>query len=178
MSSPSDERALVTRVIEQRDEAAFRALYRLHTPALYRLALRLSGGSGATADEAVHDAWIRAAEGLAGFEWRSALRTWLTGILLNCLREGWRETAEPTEPLDDHVPASATISVELRIDLETALRELAPGYRSVLVLHDIEGYTHEEIAALLGIDAGTSKSQLARGRRVLRRRLERSGESA
>ena len=177
MSPLPDERALVARVVLQRDEAAFRELYGLHTPTLYRLALRLSDGSATTAEEAVHDAWVQAAEGLARFEWRSALRTWLTGILLNCLRHGWREYRESAEQLDDDVPAAVTGSAELRIDLETALGELAPGYRRVVVLHDIEGYTHEEIASLLGIDAGTSKSQLARGRRILRRRLEGPGES-
>lgn len=177
MSSLPDERALVRRVVHQHDEAAFRRLYRLHTPALYRLALRLSDGNSTAAEEAVHDAWVRAAEGLARFEWRSALRTWLTGILLNCLRQNWREQTESGVQLDEDTPAAVTGSAELRIDLEAALQELAPGYRRVVVLHDVEGYTHEEIASLLGIDAGTSKSQLARGRRVLRRRLEGPGES-
>jgi RNA polymerase sigma-70 factor, ECF subfamily len=172
------DHALVDRVIGRRDERAFRTLYARHTPALYAMAMRLTA-EPADAEDAVHDAWIRAIEALPRFEWRSSLRTWLTSILINRLREIDRQERH-TVPIDDDLPAVAP-PVELPrsvdpIDLEAAIRALPPGYRRVLVLHDIEGFTHEDIAALLGVTAGTSKSQLAHARRHLRRTLSPDSE--
>src|SRR5262249_9648083 len=90
MSAEDDDRALITAVVGTRDEAAFRALYRRHTPALYRLALRLGGSDESWAEDLVQQTWIRAVEVLPGFAWRSAFRTWLLGIAVNCAREDWR----------------------------------------------------------------------------------------
>jgi RNA polymerase sigma-70 factor (ECF subfamily) len=172
------DRALVTRVIEGRDEWAFRALYARHTTALYAMAMRLTA-EPADAEDAVHDAWVRAIEALPRFEWRSSLRTWLTSILLNRLREVDRQERH-TVPIDDDLAAGEPL-VELPravdpLDLEAAIRALPAGYRRVLVLHDIEGFTHEDIAALLGVTAGTSKSQLAHARRHVRRTLSPDSE--
>ncbi|HUF26129.1 MAG TPA: RNA polymerase sigma factor [Gemmatimonadaceae bacterium] len=167
------DRALADRVTSRRDPASFRALYARHTPALYAMAMRLTG-EPADAEDAVHDAWIRAVEALPRFEWRSSLRTWLTGILLNRLRELERHH-RPELPLDDTVlPTDAPPDLPHDVDpldLEAAIAALPPGYRRVLVLHDIEGFTHEDIAALLDIEPGTSKSQLSRARAHLRRSL-------
>jgi RNA polymerase sigma-70 factor (ECF subfamily) len=159
--------------MSRRDAAAFRILYGRHTAALFAMAMRI-GGNAADAEDAVHDAWIRAVEAMPRFEWRSSLRTWLTGILLNRLRELERHRT-PTVALDDALLSSA-VPVELPhgvdpIDLDAAIAELPPGYRRILVLHDIEGFTHEDIGTMLGIDPGTSKSQLSRARRHLRRAL-------
>jgi RNA polymerase sigma-70 factor (ECF subfamily) len=115
---------------------------------------------------------------MASFGWRSALSTWLGGIAINCARELWREgRAWGETTLDEQwsglsVSPGAPSNAEERIDLERAIERLPHGYRQVFVLHDVEGYTHEEIAGLLGIDAGTSKSQLSHARRRLRAALE------
>jgi RNA polymerase sigma-70 factor (ECF subfamily) len=157
------------------DERAFARLYDRHTPALYGLALRLAGGDAHDAEEIVHEAWIRAAERLADFAGRSALRTWLCGFVVNCARELARSRDDRELPLDA-APEPGAEDGELmgtfdRLELERGLRALPPGYREVLVLHDVEGYTHEEIAELRGVTIGTSKSQLARARGALRRML-------
>jgi RNA polymerase sigma-70 factor, ECF subfamily len=169
--TPPDDRDLVAAVARAGDEAAFRALYRRHTPALYRLALRLGGGDEPWAEELVQRAWVRAVEGLGTFAWRSALSTWLAGIAINCARELWRE-ARGLEEVSLTLSRGGAPSAEDRIDLERAIASLPHGYRQVFVLHDVEGYTHEEIGGLLGVEAGTSKSQLSHARRRLRAVLD------
>jgi RNA polymerase sigma-70 factor (ECF subfamily) len=164
----SSDADLVARV-ERGDESSFRVLYRRHTPAMYGVALRLLARRQ-DAEDAVQEAWLRAVRGLPGFRWESALRTWLVGIAVRCALEvGRRQRPQPPEPDTDLL--SAAPSGDLSLDLEAAIAGLADGYRQVLVLHDVEGYTHAEIAALLGVDEGTSKSQLSRARRILRRWL-------
>lgn len=150
---------------------SFRALYRAHTPALLMLAQRLLRGHHADAEDAVQEAWVRAVRLLPAFRGESSARTWLCGIVINCCREMLRRR----KPLSDlsaagDVPAPPTPSASTH-DLESLLRALPDGYREVLVLHDVEGYTHEEIAASLDISDGTSKSQLSRARATLRRWL-------
>jgi RNA polymerase sigma-70 factor (ECF subfamily) len=167
LTAGDPDRRDVQQLTQARDEAAFRALYARHTPALWALACRLLGGEGADVEDVVQETWMRAVRALGGFTWQSALRTWLSSILVNCCRERWRVLGvsllvEPGEAaLDGPDP-------HLWIDLERALASLPAGYRSVLVLHDVEGYTHEEIAQRLGVEPGTSKSQLARARRAMR----------
>jgi RNA polymerase sigma-70 factor (ECF subfamily) len=170
-----DDRRLVAAVAGTGDETAFRALYRRHTPALYRLALRLGGGDEGWADELVQSAWIRAVEGLGGFAWRSAFRSWLSGIAVNCAREQWRAVRVSPEVALGPEPAAAATDPGARIDLERAIARLPHGCRQVFVLHDIEGFTHEEIAGMLGIEPGTSKSQLSHARRRLRESLTPAG---
>jgi len=172
----SEDRALAEAVVHTRDEAAFRTLYRRHTPALYRLALRLGGGDGPWAEELVQRAWIRAVEGLDSFAWRSNLSSWLGGIAINCARELWREARTRNETaLVDEVAAPRPVAADERVDLERAIERLPDGYREVFVLHDVEGYTHQEIGGLLGIEPGTSKSQLSRARQRLRTALAPGG---
>ena len=177
-SEPEEDRLLVARFVESRDEAAFRALYRRHAGFLYRFLLRLSGGDTSAAEEGVQETWIRAAQGLAGFAWRSSLKTWLAGIAIRWWRETRRAAGRETElPAEASLAVAPAVRREIdRVDLERALAALAPGYRRVLLLHDVEGYTHEEVAELTGIDVGTSKSQLSRARSALRARL--SGRNA
>lgn len=165
------ERRLAERVMAGGDEAAFRELYRRHSPALYGLLLRLLGGREAEAQDLLQEVWIRAADRLASFRWQSSLRTWLCGIAVNCARELLRrERGAPLEPLEtvQDLPAAPSSHPGGRMDWEGAIRGLPDGYRQVLVLCDIEGYTHHEVAGLLDISVGTSKSQLARARRTLR----------
>lgn len=166
----TDDLALVEGFLRGRGEAAFRTLYRAHTPALYALALRLTGGDQAEAEDLVQESWVRALTALRTFRAESALRTWLCGVLVNVrrgrLRAEWRIVDAPeVEPVAmDHGPDDA-------IDLERAIGTLPEGARDVYVLHDVHGYTHREIAELLGIVEGTSKSQLNRARSLLRRAL-------
>lgn len=169
--SPDEDRRLVERFLRRREEAAFVALYRRHTGFLYALALRLAGGRAGDAEDIVQTAWIRAAEALPRFAWRSALRTWLGGIAIHCAREHLRRPEgrelPPELAAEAHPPA-----LHRRIDLDRAVAGLPYGYREVLLLHDVEGFTHQEIAGMLEIEPGTSKSQLFHARRALKRALQ------
>lgn len=174
-SNSSDDRSLVAAFLESADESAFRRLYAAHAPRLYLSLLRLSGGREVEAQELLQDTWIRAATRLASFRWQSALSTWLHGIALNAWREASRARRDAPVSLEA-LPEEAAAPPQpesggARLDLERAVARLPEGYREVLVLHDIEGYTHEEIADHLGIATGTSKSQLSRARDSVRRWL-------
>ncbi len=166
----SNDAALVALFLRGGDESAFRQLFRRHGPAMYALATRILGDPGREAEDAVQEAWVRAAKGLASFGWRSSLRTWLTGITVNCCREVLRSRLRDRhESIESDPGANAgPRDSAARLDLEHAIRILPAGYRAVFVLHDIEGWTHAEIGARLGIEAGTSKSQLAHARQALR----------
>jgi RNA polymerase sigma-70 factor (ECF subfamily) len=169
------DRALVDAIVARRSARAFDALYDRHTAVMYGLALRLTGGDQAEAGEITQNAWVRAIERLDRFEWRAQLSTWLCAFVVNCARESARHAARLDAASIDEIPIPSedrrlTGAID-RVDLERAVAALPPGYRHVLVLHDVEGYRHEEIAALLGITAGTSKSQLSRARVAMRRAL-------
>jgi len=163
----TDDLALVERFLRARGEDAFRALYRAHTPALYALAMRLTGGDHVEAEDLVQESWVRAVRELSSFRARSALRSWLCGLLVNVRRERirveWREVDAP-----DIEAAVDTSGPDDALDLERAIGTLPEGARDVFVLHDVYGYTHREIAEMLGIVEGTSKSQLTRARTLLR----------
>ena len=179
-SESADDRGLVRRFVRTRDEAAFRALYRAHAPSLYGLALRLVRGNEATAQDIVQEAWLRVVPRLGQFRWQSKLRTWLCAVVVNVHREELRRRARETERVAaarrglNVVRGSGSVGSS---DLERAIAELPDGYREVLVLHDVEGYTHKEIASMLGIEEGTSKSQLSRARRAMRTWLDTEGAS-
>lgn len=166
------DRALAEQVLAG-DEGAFRQLYRRHTPRLHQLALRLLGGAEADAEDVVQDAWIKAVEKLDTFRWESAFGTWLHAIVVNVSREALRRRGrrQETELPEQEPPAPAPLERVEAMDLERAIAELPDGYRTVLVLHDVEGFTHEEIGEQLGIAAGTAKSQLFRARRAIRAQL-------
>ena len=167
----ASDRDLVRAFIERGDDEAFRTLFRRHTPRLFATARRRAGGAGRDAEDAVQSAWLRAARQLPEFEWRSSLATWLTGIVINCARELRRGRPGGEIPADvlEHQQAPGRDGIGL--DLDRAIAALPDGYREVLVLHDVEGFTHAEIAAVLGIASGTSKSQLFHARRAVRRWL-------
>ena len=168
------DRRLVSNFLSCRDESSFRVLYQRHTPTLYQLALRLAGWNVHEAEEIVQDTWLRAVEALAEFRWESSIRTWLSGILINRAREFYRTRKKEQHTIIADELAAEVVATEdfERIDLEQAIAALPNGYRQVLVLHDVEGYTHEEIGRLLEIDAGTSKSQLSHARRAVRGSLQ------
>jgi len=160
---------LVDRVLSKGDESAFRELYRRHSPILFRLAVRLLGKGDPDAGDVLQEAWCRAFEGLRRFTGGSSLRTWLAGVVVNCSREHIRSRAQsrslPTAGLARPQPGA---SPERELDVRRVIDALPEGFREVLVLHDVGGYTHEEIALVLNIAPGTSKSQLSRARRAFR----------
>lgn len=153
------------------DEEAFRHLYRRHTAVAYAVALRLRGGDHADAEDVLQETWLRAIRGLSGFRRSSSFRTWLVGITIRVALEVGRRRGPIAPTTDRDLAATPTPPFDAGLDLEVLVQRLPAGYRHVLVLHDIEGHTHNEIAQMLDIDAGTSKSQLSRARRLLRRWL-------
>jgi RNA polymerase sigma-70 factor (ECF subfamily) len=170
----NEDRRLVNKFIRKRDERSFKSLYRRHTPTLYRLALRLAGGVEADAQDLIQDTWFRACGSLADFQWKSSLRTWLTGILINCGRElSRRRQRQNEEEFVEPELIAPGFANGHTTEVEQAIQRLPEGCRYVLTLHDIEGYTHEEISALLEISAGTSKSQLHYARQILRSALRK-----
>ena len=174
-SDPSD---LIHRA-QQGDRAAFEALYREHAGRVYALCLRLTADA-AQAEERTQDAFVRAWERLATFRGESAFSSWLYRLTVNEVflgRRAARRREQRIVTTDDPAalerPPGATGEAGIALDLERAVAALPPGAREVFILHDVEGYRHEEIAELTGIAVGTSKAQLFRARRLLREALNR-----
>jgi RNA polymerase sigma-70 factor (ECF subfamily) len=150
------------------DEAAFRVLYHRHTPRLRWLVLRLLGGHEADADDAVQEGWVRAVAGLPGFRGEAVFGSWLSAIAIRVAWETIRKRRPWVAMTEDVDAATLPFDLEDRVDLEQALGRLPDPQRMVVVLHDVEGFTHDEIATHLGIAEGTSKSHLHRARQALR----------
>lgn len=158
---------MVTDFLQTRSEMSFRLLYRSKMPHLFRMALRLTGYNKEGAEELIQEMWLIAVRKLPEFEWKSELKTWLISILINLSRKKFKETtSEQIERTDS--PIETNRSNDDAMDLEMAIAKLPPGYRKIVVLHDVEGYKHFEIAQMLQIDEGTSKSQLFQARKKLR----------
>lgn len=156
------------------DLAAFERLYHRHGARIHTLARRMLGA--AEADEATQDAFVRAWEKLGTFRGEAAFSTWLHRLAVHLFLGRRSKAARHRDRfLEDDGAIAATTArpahPELRLDLERAIDELPEGARQVFTLYDIEGYRHEEIADLLGISVGTSKSQLHRARMLLRAHL-------
>jgi RNA polymerase sigma-70 factor (ECF subfamily) len=172
------DRRLAERVLGG-DEAAFRSLYRRHTPRLLQVALRLLAGDETEAEDVVQETWITAVEKLGGFRWEAELGTWLHAIGVNAARNALRRRGRRREvdwPADDEPGAAPPPEHVEPLDLERAIAALPAGYRTVFVLHDVEDLTHEQIAEQLGVTPGTTKSQLFRARRAVRALLTRDSE--
>ena len=158
------------------DASAFERLYRSHVARIYSLVRRMLNDDDA--DEVAQDVFVRAWQKLGTFRGEAAFGTWLHRLAVNVIL-GRRETLgirrkrylEGDAALE-LIPAGRP-GPELTMDFETAMARLPDGAREVFVLHDVEGYRHEEIAEMLGLATGTSKSQLHRARMALRRHLER-----
>lgn len=156
---------------------AFEELYRLHAPRLYGLARRLVGP--VDADDLLQDIFLTAFRKIGQYRGESALGTWLfrlgTNVCLDYLRSRSARTARMNDELDEtadfNADAGPILGVVARLDLERAIDTLPPRARTVFVLHDVEGLEHQDVAALLGITEGTSKSQLHKARLRLRREL-------
>lgn len=171
------ERDLVRRA-QQGELEAFEQLYEENVRRVYALCYRLAGNA-TQAEELTQDVFVRAWQKLSSFRGDSALSSWLHPIAINVAysdRRAQRRREARVTTTDDLTPfdgGAADAPAGLGLDLERALARLPGGARQVFVLHDVEGYKHEEIAAMTGIAAGTSKAQLHRARRLLREALQR-----
>jgi RNA polymerase sigma-70 factor (ECF subfamily) len=174
MVHDADADELVRRA-QRGDVAAFEALYRIHAPAAHALCRRMLGDDD-EARERLQDVFVRAWERLPSFRGESSLATWLhrlaVNVVLERLRAARREQSRRADASDDALGRSLEDDIDARMDLESALATLAPGAREVFVLHDVYGYSHDEIASLVGIAPATARVQLWRARRSLMRILE------
>ena len=159
------------------DRRAFERLYHANVDRVYSVCVRMTGDR-ATAEELTQDVFVRAWEKLALFRGESAFSTWLhrlaVNVVLTARKSAGRRTAHAGGG-DDVIDATPgrPLATGDRMDLEAAIAQLPPGARRVFVLHDVEGYKHEEIAEQLGVTAGGSKAQLHRARMLLREALQR-----
>jgi RNA polymerase sigma-70 factor, ECF subfamily len=175
------ERALVDRA-RLGDVAAFESIYRTHAGRVYALCLRMTADTG-QARELVQDVFIRVWEKLSSYRGEAALSSWVHRIAVNVVlmtRRSDRRREQRVARSDDLDPSGATLEgdvdppdVEQEIDLERAVAALPPGARRVFVLHDIEGYRHDEIAQMTGNAEGTLRAQLHRARRLLMEALRK-----
>lgn len=163
------------------DRQAFERLYRAHVNRVYALCVRMTGDR-MQAEELAQDVFVRAWQKLSLFRGESAFGTWLhrltVNVVLNARKSEGRlrrrfANSGQDEDTDAVEFAAPPASPGTAIDLEAAIKQLPPGARRVFVLHDVEGYKHEEIADMLDITSGGSKAQLHRARLLLREALER-----
>jgi len=163
---------------------AVRALYERYSPRVFAVVRRIAGDDDLAQDYA-QEAWIRAIRALPTFRGDARFSTWLHRIAVNSALQALRKADTRTKreaPMPEAVPVPANEGDALLGDLlERAMDQLPDGMRQVLTLHDVEGYTHEEIGEFLGVTAGTSKSQLfkarAKMRELLRPALAKEAES-
>jgi RNA polymerase sigma-70 factor (ECF subfamily) len=173
MTTPEGD-LLDARLASEGDTRAFERLYRRHVPRVHGLARRMVGWE--EADELTQDVFVRAWERLETFRGEAAFGTWIHRVAINVMlarqevRKRDRGRFEDDEAGLETTPV-APREVESSLDVETALRNLPEGARRVFVLHDMEGYKHHEIAEMLEITTGTSKSQLHRARMLMRDQL-------
>ena len=170
-----DEPRLIARVLAG-DRVAGRTLYDSHAPRVYRLVFRLAGDEE-LARECTQETFIRAFERLSSFRGDAALSTWLhriaVSVTLNAMRKWkrFRQREAELEEADDQPAPFTDADPDLKTRLHAAINGLSEIYRTVVVLHDVEDYTHGEIAQILGIPEGTSKARLSTARAKLRELL-------
>ena len=163
--------ALISRFLGG-DEAAFRELYRRHTPRLRMIVLRLLGAARrAEVDDVVQETWLAACRGVHRYAGDAKFASWLTTIGIRTTYSRFARSGPEETALFDELPGHAGLAPGSAIDLERALSQLPDQQRVVVVLHDVEGFTHDEIARQLGIATGTAKATLSRARATLRRLL-------
>jgi RNA polymerase sigma-70 factor (ECF subfamily) len=176
-NDPMSEADLV-RAAQGGDTAAFEELYRLHASRVYGLCLRMCANP-AKAEDLTQEAFVRAWRKLGSFRRRSGFGTWLHRLTVNLvighLRSTgrWESRLTVIDSLPERGDGDAASGARASIDLERAISQLPPQARMVFVLHDIEGYTHPEIARLCSLAVGTSKAHLHRARQQLREALRR-----
>ncbi len=159
------------------DRRAFERLYRTYGQRIFALCLRMCG-ERELAEELVQDVFVRAWQKLDTFRGDAAFGTWLHRVAVNIVlsrrkQDGRRRDRTVSDDDAVDVVPSRSVSIGDRVDLESAIAQLPQGARRIFVLHDVEGYTHEEIGEFLGITSGGSKAQLHRARMLLREALNR-----
>lgn len=166
------DRQLVARCLRH-EPGAFDELYARYAPRVYSLACRMTG-SPTTGEDLLQDIFLLVYRKLGGFKGEAALGTWVYRLAANCcvdyLRSRHHRLDQVSDVIDEEAPPrghAGRMNAE-RLDLERAISQLPPGYRAAFVLHDVEGYDHREIAAMLGIAEGTSKSQVHKARMRMR----------
>ena len=178
--APLSDHALARRAADG-DTAAFEQLYTRHNRRVYALCLRMTGNVS-EAEDLSQEAFIQLFRKIGSFRGESAFTTWLHRLTVNQVLMHFRKKGVRLEQTTDdgEVPIQIVKGTENhlrmpvvdRIALEKAIAKLPPGYRTVFLLHDVEGHEHEEIAQILGCSVGTSKSQLHKGRMKLRHLLK------
>jgi len=153
----------------QGDLRAFEQLYQVHGPRLKSVALQMLGNRH-DAEDAVQETFLKAYRGVKGFQGQSNLGTWICRILINTCYDTLRSRG-PQAPAEEAEPAAKSPAMPLRLALQAALRKLNPNYRIVFQLFEVEGYRHAEIASILQVPEGTSKSWLFEAKRELKRML-------
>lgn len=167
----AEARSLVARA-RAGDTGALEHLYRAYEGSVYTLARRLTK-TAEDAEDVLQETFLEVCRSLSGWRGDGSLWGWVRTIAANkALMRYRREKVRATEVLDDELSVGqAATDVPLQLDLEAALARLPERTRAVVWLHDVEGYTHEEIAELMGMTTSFSKSQLARAHQKLRRWL-------
>ena len=171
---------------KQGDAEAFETLYRLHKRRVYSLCLRMTANT-ASAEDLTQEAFLQLFRKIATFRGESAFSTWLHRMAVNVVLMQLRKKGLSVVPLEEtieteeesHKKEPGAEDVRLagsidRLQLEHAVENLPPGYRAVFLLHDVEGYEHNEIARIVGCSIGNSKSQLHKARMKLRELLKAS----
>ena len=167
----------VVRRAQAGDVDAFELVYRAYASTIHALCRRMCGDDS-EARELVQDVFVRAWERLPSFRGQSAVGTWMHRLAVNVVLEKWRSAKrEALRMIDDPDglelgALAAPPDLDTAMDVAVATAKLPGGARIVFVLHDIEGYSHDEIATMTGIAAGTSRAQLFRARRALARMLD------
>lgn len=171
---------------KQGDAEAFEELYNLHRRRVYSLCLRMTANTAA-AEDLTQEAFLQLFRKIGTFRGESAFSTWLHRMAVNVVLMQLRKKGLPLVPLEDTLDTEeeaskkepgaedATLAGSIdRLQLRRAIGSLPPGYRTIFVLHDVEGYEHNEIASLVGCSIGNSKSQLHKARMKLRDLLRTS----
>jgi RNA polymerase sigma-70 factor, ECF subfamily len=172
----------VVRLAQQGDAAAFERLYRLHSRKVYALCLRMAGNP-TEAEDLTQDVFLQLFRKIGTFRGESAFSTWLHRMSVNIVLMRFRQKPKAEMSLDTITgpeEESSRLPEEFggpdlrlngvidRLTLQAAIDELAPGYRAMFILHDVQGYKHDEIARMFGCSAGNSKSQVHKARMQLR----------
>ncbi|MBI4851532.1 MAG: RNA polymerase sigma factor [Acidobacteria bacterium] len=177
--------SLIPQEITEISQESFENLYTRHYRRVYSLCLRMTANVS-DAEDLAHDVFLQVQRKLASFRGDSAFTTWLHRITVNQVLMHFRkksvrselttedgEMPEKSEPFTIRTQSTPMVD---HLALAAAIEKLPPGYRKIFLLHDVDGYEHEEIAKLLGISAGTSKSQLHKARMKLRTLLSKRNE--
>jgi RNA polymerase sigma-70 factor, ECF subfamily len=180
--------AEVVKLAQQGDATAFERIYRLHGRRVYALCLRMAGNP-TDAEDLTQDVFLQLFRKISTFRGESAFSTWLHRMSVNIVLMRFRKKPNAETSLDaitnpdeessrPHqefgAPDLRLNGVIDRVALQAAINELAPGYRAMFILHDIQGYKHDEIARMFGCTSGNSKSQTHKARIQLRERLQKA----